>query len=123
MPASISIRPRSRSPDLARIHESGDFKWAFPAKQAATAEQVQWEQYIADDGHCSFVLPGKVEMRQGLRQEGDHTVTIAIPYIVGVGKGTVAKGSIRYGATIWSDLATRQLFKTFELPDYCYAFD
>jgi hypothetical protein len=53
-----------------------DFKSAFPAKQAAKAEQVQWEQYIADHGHCGFLLPGKTEMRQGLRQEGDHTVTV-----------------------------------------------
>jgi hypothetical protein len=54
--------------------------------------------------------------------QGDHTVRVALPYMVGMGKGNVAKGSIRFGATIWGDLASRQLFKTFELSDYCYAF-
>ena len=53
-----------------------DFKWAFPAKQGPAAEQLSWEQYAADDGHCTFLLPGKTEMRQAPRQEGDHTVTV-----------------------------------------------
>jgi hypothetical protein len=53
-----------------------DFKWAFPEKQASSAEQVQWERYTTDEGHCTFLLPGKTEMRKGLRQEGDHPVTV-----------------------------------------------
>jgi hypothetical protein len=83
--------------------------------------QVQLHQY---DRSLACAGPNHIPAAQHVPMvQGDHTVTIAIPYIVGVSKGTVAKGSIRYGATIWSDLATRQLFKTFELPDYCYAFD
>jgi hypothetical protein len=83
--------------------------------------QVQLHQY---DRSLACAGPNHIPAAQHVPMvQGDHTVTVAIPYIVGVSKGTVAKGSIRYGATIWSDLATRQLFKTFELPDYCYAFD
>lgn len=85
------------------------------------ALQVQLHQY---DRSLDCTGPNHIPEAEHVPMlEGDHNVTVALPYVVGMGKGNVAKGSIRFGATIWSDLASRQLFKTFELPRYCYPFD
>ena len=85
------------------------------------ALQIQLHQY---DQSLACAGPNHIPAAEHIPMlQGDHTVTVAIPYFVGMGKGIVTKGSIRYGAAIWSDLASRQLFKTFELPRYCYAFD
>jgi hypothetical protein len=85
------------------------------------ALQVQLHQY---DRSLDCTGPNHIPEAEHVPMlQGDHDVRVALPYVVGTGKGNVAKGSIRFGATIWSDLASRQLFKTFELPRYCYAFD
>jgi len=84
------------------------------------ALQVQLHQY---DRSLACTGPNHIPEAEHVPMlQGDHTVRVAIPYVVGTGKGNVPKGSIRFGATIWSDLASRQLFKTFELEGYCYAF-
>ncbi len=85
------------------------------------ALQVQLHQY---DRSLACAGPNHIPEAEHVPMlPGDHTVRVALPYMVGMGKGDVPKGSIRFGAIIWSDLASRQLFKTFELPGYCYAFD
>jgi len=85
------------------------------------ALQVQLHQY---DRQLDCTGPNHIPEAEHVPMlQGDHNVTVTLPYVVGMGKGNVAKGSIRFGATIWSDLASRELFKTFELPRYCYPFD
>ena len=85
------------------------------------ALQVQLHQY---DHSLACAGPNHIPEAEHVPMlQGDHTVRVSLPYVVGMGKGIVPKGSIRFGAIIWSDLASRQLFKTFELEGYCYAFD
>lgn len=84
------------------------------------ALQVQLHQY---DRSLDCTGPNHVPEAEHVPMlQGDHDVRVALPYVVGMSKGNVPKGSIRFGAIIWSDLASRQLFKTIELPGYCYAF-
>lgn len=84
------------------------------------ALQIQLHQY---DRSQACAGPNHIPEAEHVPMlQGDHTIRVALPYMVGMGKGDVPKGSIRFGATIWSDLATRQMFKTFELEGYCYAF-
>ena len=85
------------------------------------ALQVQLHQY---DRSLNCTGPNHIPEAEHVPMlPGDHNIRLTLPYMVGMGKGDVPKGSIRFGATIWSDLASRQLFKTFELQGYCYAFD
>ena len=55
---------------------------------------------------------------------GEHTVSIPITWKVGVSKTVVTNGSIGYTASFWSDIQSRQLFRSFgSLPGYCYSFE
>jgi hypothetical protein len=84
------------------------------------ALQIQLHQY---DRSLDCTGPNHIpEAEHVVMLPGDHTIKVALPYVVGMGKGNVPKGSIRLGAAIWSDLPSRQLFRTFELSGYCYPF-
>jgi len=96
------------------------FHYRLTSLQSATlsAEVVQFDNSTSCSGTGHIPAAQQVPMYQG-----GHTVSVEIPYTVGVSKTTVAKGSIGFSASIWSDIANRKLFKTFQLPGHCYAFD
>lgn len=55
---------------------------------------------------------------------GENTVEIPIEWNVGVSKGVVTDGSVGYTASFWSDIQSRQLFRSFgTIPGYCYQFN
>ena len=96
-------------------------RYRLTASLPNPALQIQLHQY---DRSLDCTGPNHIPEAEHVPMlQGDHNVRVTLPYMVGMGKGNVPKGSIRFGAAIWGDLANRQLFKTFELPGYCYAFD
>ena len=80
---------------------------------------VQYPHTSGCDGQGDIPAAG-----QAAAFRGEHTVTIPIQWTVGVSKTVTRNGSIGYTVSFWSNIESRQLFRSFDaIPGYCYPFD
>ena len=80
---------------------------------------VEYPHASACGGEGNIPVAGQAPMVRG-----ENIVEIPIQWNVGVSKSVVTDGSIGYTASFWSDIQSRQLFRSFgAIPGYCYQFN
>ena len=118
----LSATPASgtllRAGQLTNFNVTVSYRLTSLQNATLSVEVIQYDRASSCAGDGEIPVAQQVPMTAG-----EHTVTVAIPYKVGVSKQVTATGSIGYGASIWSNIAQRQLFKSLgSLPGYCYPF-